>query len=227
MVHAKQLNNHIQTHKKRSYPIVLSLSSLAIAGSIIGITIHRNINFNSNNLLKSFFLNAMGKIDKDFMEKHGSKLIDVLDRTLDLYMDEYRGEMKQELDSLLQKMDTKKLVKFWDLIRPFFMFVWDHKENKRGNYEQNSLLVDELLKFAEKTEFAAFQSNKSWYRKKINGFLRYYNEEQQEELHGIVKKINDYYENKELKDLYRNAKPLFIIWSSALCYYIDQVDWAY
>ncbi len=222
----KQLKQPCVNTSKRRYPIILSLSSLAIASSIVGVTIHRNINFNNNNLLKSFFLNAMGKIDKDFMNKHGNKLIDVLDRTLDLYVEEYRGEMKQELDTLLQNMDTNKLAKFWELIRPFFMFVWDHKENKRDNYKQNSLLVKELLKFAKNTEFVAFQLNKPWYKHKINGFLHYYNDEQQEELYDIVKKINNYYEHKELKDLYRNAKPLFIIWSSALCYYIDRVDWA-
>lgn len=81
-------------------------------------------------------------------------------------------------------------------------------------------MYDELCKFASKVEPLAFRIDKQWYKRYTNGFLRFYNEDQQKDLYKIVKAINDY-DSNSMKELYDNAKPLFMLWSSALCYYIE------
>lgn len=79
-------------------------------------------------------------------------------------------------------------------------------------------MVEELFKFARKVEPLAFKIDKKWYDEYTYKFVSFYNVEQQEEIYNIVKKINDYV---DINDLYDSAKPLFIIWSSSLCYYIE------
>lgn len=92
----------------------------------------------------------MKKIDPDFIAKHGDEIADVIDKTITLYQQDYKDEMRKELDLIIKKADVKKIAEFWNLIRPFYMFVWDHKKNVGGKYVQNKLLYDELCKFASK-----------------------------------------------------------------------------
>lgn len=144
----------------------------------------------------------------------------MIDKTITLYQQDYKDEMRKELDLIIKKADVKKIAEFWNLIRPFYMFVWDHKENVGGKYVQNKLLYDELYKFASEVELLAFKMDKQWYERYTKRFLTLYNEDQQKDLYKIVKAINDYDPNS-MKELYNNAKSLFMLWSSALCYYIE------
>ena len=212
--------------KKITSFFTFGLVCLITSSTIVGVTIYKNMWFGRRDLLlKSTFLRAMKQIDSNFMDKYGNKIEDVLTKTINLYQPYYKDTIKKELDSIVQKMNLEKTAKFWEVIRPFFMFVWDHRENVgQKDMQKNDLLYDELCKFAEKTEALAFKLNRQWYQKTINKFLTFYNEEQQKDLYQIVKKINDY---TEIKDLYDNVKPLFAIWSSALYYYIEEYSYKY
>ena len=206
---------------KKKHFLILGLTSLVVSGTIVGVTIYKNINFNRRDLLLRFaFFDAMKKIDPDFIAKYGDEMGDVIDKTINLYQQSYKDEMRKELDLIIKKSDVAKIAEFWKIIRPFYMFVWEHKENVGGKYKQNKLLYDELCKFASKVEPLAFKMNKQWYERYTNGFLTLYNEDQQKELYEIVKKINEYDPNS-MKGFYNNAKSLFMLWSSALCYYIE------
>lgn len=74
----------------------------------------------------------MKKIDLDFIAKHGEEIADVIDKTIILYQQDYKNEMRKELDLIIKKADVKKIAEFWNLIRPFIMFVWKHKVNVGG-----------------------------------------------------------------------------------------------
>lgn len=206
---------------EKKHFLIFGLTSLAISSTIVGVTVYQNINFNKRNLFLRFaFFEVMKKIDPDFITKYGDEIGDVIDKTITLYQQDYKDEMRKELDLIIKKADVKKIAEFWKVIRPFYMFVWDHKENVGGKYEQNKLLYDELCKFASKVEPLAFKMNKRWYENYTKRFLTLYNEDQQKDLYKIVKAINDYDPNS-MKELYNNAKSLFMLWSSALCYYIE------
>ena len=49
-----------------------------------------------------------------------------------MYQQDYKNEMRKELDLIIKKADVKKIAEFWNLIRPFIMFVWKHKVNVGG-----------------------------------------------------------------------------------------------
>ena len=61
----------------------------------------------------------MKKIDPDFIAKHGDEIVDVIDKTITLYQQDYKDEMRKELDLIIKKADVKKIAEFWNLIRPF------------------------------------------------------------------------------------------------------------
>ena len=61
----------------------------------------------------------MKKIDPDFIAKHGDEIVDVIDKTIILYQQDYKDEMRKELDLIIKKADVKKIAEFWNLIRPF------------------------------------------------------------------------------------------------------------
>lgn len=88
---------------KKSY-LYLGLFGLVVSSSIVGLTIHRSMNFNRRDLLlKSAFFSVMKKIDLDFIVKYGDEIGDAIDKTLNLYQQDYKEEMRKELDLIVKK----------------------------------------------------------------------------------------------------------------------------
>ena len=109
---------------KEKHFLILGLTSLVVSGTIVGVTIYQNINFNRRDLLLRFaFFDAMKKIDPDFIAKYGDEIGDVIDKTINLYQQGYKDEMRKELDLIIKKSDVAKIAEFWKIIRPFYMFV--------------------------------------------------------------------------------------------------------
>lgn len=101
---------------------------MAVSSTIIGVTIHaKNRLKKRNSLLKFAFLEVMKKIDNQFVDKYGNEIDDVMNKTIDLYQQDYKNKMKEKLDSIIKETDLQKTVEFWTIIRPFYMFVWGHK----------------------------------------------------------------------------------------------------
>ena len=61
------------------------------------------------------FFEVMKKIDLDFIAKHGEEIADVIDKTIILYQQDYKNEMRKELDLIIKKVDVKKIAEFWIL----------------------------------------------------------------------------------------------------------------
>ena len=145
--------------KKSAYLLSLGLIGLTISGTIIGVTVHQNMKFTRRGLyLKYAFFNMMKKVDPDF-DKYKDKMMEAIDKTVNIYYDEYRDEVRKEIESLMVSKNIEKIAEFWEVIRPFFDFVWDHRENEPSNGYDHQPLVHQLREFARGTEPVAFKSN--------------------------------------------------------------------